>query len=142
MNLLTTLYSTILLYAAIPHAPPPPPLPVAPIRDMEPFATTTEEQRNVVRAVDDFGFDYVFPLRYRYQHKGDDEFAHNSYQPDGPVRGRIYKVDEDEWSSESFDDDDPVWRALYDQLPPWMRNPANWEGGGQKQCGMPIVFQL
>ena len=37
-------------------------------------------------------------------------------------------MDEEEWSSEPSDDDDPVWRALYDQLPPWMRNPENPEG--------------
>ena len=64
------------------------------------FATTAEEHRNLVKALDDFGFDYVFPLCYRYQHEGDGEFARNNYQPDGPVRGRVYKVDGDEWSSD------------------------------------------
>ena len=81
-----------------------------------------------MRALDDLRFDYVFPLRYRYQHEVDNEFARNNYQLDGPVRGRIYEVDEDEWSSELSDDDDPVWRALYGRLPPWLRNPEDQEG--------------
>ena len=98
---------------------------------MEPFATTTEGHQNLVRALDDFGFDCVFPLRDRYQHEGDGEFARNSYQPDNPVRGRIYEVDEDEWSSESFDDDDPVWRALYGELPPWLSNSEDREGASE-----------
>ena len=85
-----------------PVRPPssPPPLPVAPIlRFIEPFATPAEEKRNLVRAVDDLGFNYKV-VRVRYQYEGDDKFARDSYQPNVPVCGRIYEVDEDEWSSE------------------------------------------
>ena len=108
---------------------------------MDPFATAAEEHRNLVRALDDFGFNDVFLLRYRYQHEGDDEFARNSYQPDadGPVCGRIYEVNEDKWSSEST-----TTRCSA----PCMVNSLHGcptpriERGHQKQYPMPILVQL
>ena len=111
---------------------------------MELFATPAEAVKDLVRVVGNLGFNYEV-VRVRYQHEGGkppaDEVAGVKNQPDFPVRERTYEGDK--WSSESSnDDDDPMWRVMWPQLPPWMRNPANWEGGGQKQCGMPIVFQL
>ena len=79
-----------------------------------------------MRVVDDLGFNYEV-LRGRYQHKGEETFARNSYQLDFPVRGRMSEVDEDEWSSESSNNDNPVWRALQAQLLSWMCNPKNPE---------------
>jgi hypothetical protein len=49
------------------------------------------------------------------------------YQPEFPVRGRIYEGDE--WSSESSnDDEDPMWLSIQAQLPPWIRNPGGGDG--------------
>ena len=41
-----------------------------------------------------------------------------------PKRDRVY--DCGDWSDSSDDDDDPVW-PMWPQLPPWIRNPKNWE---------------
>ena len=77
---------------------------------MEPFATPAEAAKDLVRSVNDLGFNYEV-VRVRYQHEGNessvDKVARNSYRPDFPVRGRIYEGDE--WSHELSDDgDDPV----------------------------------
>ena len=84
-------------------------------------ATTAEAAKDLVRAVDELGFNH--------------EVSRVRYQPDFPVRGRIYEGDE--WSSESSDDDDdPVWLSILAQLPPWIRNLGGGDGVSE-EGGMP-----
>ena len=48
------------------------------------------------------------------------------YHPSLPKRDRLY--DGSSWSDSPDSEDDPVWRAMWPQLPPWIRNPENPEG--------------
>ena len=64
------------------------------------------------------------------------EVARVRYQPEFPVRGRIYEGDE--WSSESSDDyEDQEWLSIQAQLPPWIRNPGGGDGVSEEGVDAP-----
>ena len=69
----------------------------------EPAATPAEAAKDLVRAVDDLSFNH--------------EVARVRYQPEFPVRGRIYE--EDTWPSESSNgNNDLVWLSMLAHMPP------------------------
>ena len=74
----------------------------------EPAVTcSAKSQEEFKRAIDKLGIEYKIV-----------------YHPSVPKSNRLY--DGGDWP-DSSDGNDPVWRAMWPQLPPWIRNPENWE---------------
>ena len=53
------------------------------------------------------------------------QYKSSMYHPSVPKLDRLY--DGGDWSESSEDNDDLVWRAMWSQLPPWIRNPKIWD---------------